>query len=363
MAPKAAKRSVEYSLEPKACAKRRKLVYEAIMDSETFPVPCREMLCSLIAPCLGLKKESRDEFVTAGVGLLTRALDTRGVVLANAIEDAKSEIAAVAEATAKCNADIRELDEAMAAKREDVLAKKALLANHQSTAIACAATLKKAMAAQSAAVDDLTEVREHQDNLEKVIAEHLVPLTGAPPTQRRYLKNHLAAVEQTVESLGLDKALTLAIPTAFLKPLEKRSGFDQLVIEHVSKALAGEVKKQSENIERATLAISDRDAEVQAALSALQAAESQQSSGSQALAIVQTEKVALGAQLRDAKAAQRKLVGKAEAAASAKVVKEQAFQVFQEVQSMFFFERDGQQAPKAEILPAVAEATLAAAGA
>lgn len=361
MAPKAAKRSAGSKVD--SSMKRRKLVSEAIMEAETLSAPCREMLCALIPGSLGVRQESRDSLQTAGVGMLTQALDAREAALQGGVERAAAEVAAVAEATAKCAAEITELAEAVAAKSGETLSKKAALAENHGAVTTCTAALKEASDAQAGLAAELEETREQKECFEKVVAEHLVPLTDAPPTQKRDLKRHLAAIEAAVEPLGLDEALTLAIPNAFPKPLEKRGGFDQLVIEHVTKALAREVAARTEKLDQGTLATAERATTVQAAEAALEAAKSQRAAGSESLTTAEAEKSGLEAQLREARTRSRKLAGKTEAAAAAKVDRESALEAFRKVQAVFIVERDGQPAKVVEALPAVAEATLAMGGA
>lgn len=365
MAPKAAKRSGAPVVDSKlnAGVKRRKLISEAIMEADTFPAPCREMLCALVPYCLGLGDASRDDFQAKGAGMLSQALETHGAALAREIERADSDVTSAAEDAAKCAAEIKELEEETAAKSEDVLSKKAALAEREGAVTVCTASLKKANKAQSAFVAELEKTREQKENFEKMIAEHLMALTDAPSAEKRHFKNHLAAIELAVKPLGLDQALTSAIPTAFLKPLQKRSAFDQLVIEHVTKALLSEATTRAEKLDQGELVMSERVAEVQAAQLALQAAESQYTAASESLTTAQAEKIALGTQLKAAKATSRKLHGKAEAAAAAKADRERAFEAFGEVQALFAAEQDCQPAKVAETPPNVAGATLAAGGA
>merc|ERR1719238_2212007 len=137
--------------------------------------------------------------------MLTQALDTRGAALACEVEKADSEVTTVTEAAAKCAAEVQEIEEAVAAKSAAVLSNKAAFAEHQGAVTACTAALKKARNAQLAFGAELEKTREQKENFDKLIAEHLVPLTEAS-TQKRHLKNHLAAIDLAVKPLRLDHA-------------------------------------------------------------------------------------------------------------------------------------------------------------
>jgi len=250
----------------------------------------------------------------------------------------------------------------VASKSAAVLSNKAAFAEHQGAVTACTAALKKARNAQSAFGAELEKTREQKENFDNLIAEHLVPLTEVS-TQKRHLKNHLAAIELAVKPLRLDHALTLAIPTAFLKPLEKRSAFDQVVIEHVSNALAREVTTRADKLLQGELVASERASEVQAAHQALQAAESQRTAAGESLTTAQTEKTALVAQLKEVKTTSRKLSGKAEAAAAAKMDREKALESLREVQALLVVELCGQPDKEVGPLPIVSDAALTAGGA
>merc|ERR1719171_3277249 len=206
MAPKAAKRSSASVSESKLVSgpKRRKVIGDAIASVDHLSEQCREMLCAIIPGSLGVKPEQRHALQSSAVDILAQALDTHESVLEDKSKKLTLETAAVAEEAATCAAVTAKLEQALSTKSSEVLSKKEAMVEDHCAVTACSAQLNEAKAAQTGLAAELKQ--DEKESFEKLIAEHLVPLKDAPPTLKRELKKHLAALEVATRSEKLSRS-------------------------------------------------------------------------------------------------------------------------------------------------------------
>merc|ERR1719198_1488309 len=371
MAPKAAKRSSASVSESRLVSgpKRRKVIGDAIASVDHLSEQCREMLCAIIPGSLGVKPEQRHALQSSAVDILAQALDTHESVLEDKSKKLTLETAAVVEEAVFCAAVTAKLEQALSTKSSEVLSKKEAMVEDHCAVTACSAQLNEAKAAQTGLAAELKQDEKERKSFEELIAEHLVPLKDAPPTLKRELKKHLAALEEAMKPLGCDEALVVAIPSSFPKLPEQRGAFDQLVVDHISELLAREVATRSEKLSRSAETMAERAAAVQAAEEALEAAKVRLDASSASLTTSEHEKNDLEAQLKDTKSKGHALARKVEEVAAASDEHEEARNAFKEVLAVFATERDGEAAKvgpelaKVSAPPAVDQASLVAAGA
>lgn len=338
-------------------SKRCKVVANAVKASTSLPETVLAMLGSVVQGTLGVPPGDRDAFQKAFVEMLGVALGGEETALKGNVAGADAGVADASAGVAESEAATKGLDDAIAAKADEIKAKEAKRKEDGTNVQATEADLKTAQKAQKGFEDEIGKVREQKDILDKLVGEDFTVLKDNPPTEKRAVNKHIGSITKTLTKYAPDEAMMIGIPSSLGKKPDERGAFDAMLIDHLSEILTGHLGRFAGRIATSEKEAAEVVAAVGAAKGALDAAKAQQSTSGEALKAAEDEEKVLQTELKEAQKKLKEMHRQAENAANGKGAADGALAGFEEVLATFALERDGP--PPAPEEPAGAEAPVA----
>jgi len=334
-------------------SKRCKIVADAVKASSGLPAGVIAML-GAAAPCaLGDLPGDRDAYQRAFVEMVGAALVGEEASLKSKVAEAEAGSNKASQTVADAEAETKRIEDAIAAKAEEITAKTAKAEEAGATLKTCYGSLKAAEKAKADFDGDAAKVKDERDEVAKVINDDFNLVRDNPPADKRTVKKHINSITKSLTHHEAEEALVLATPSSLGKGPDSRGTFDKLVIDQLGKLLNETLEKFDGKIaaneqQAATLA-----AAVDTAQQALDAAKAQETASCEAQTAAEVEHKSLKVELKDAKHKAKELASEAKTAAKGKTEADSELADFAEVLGAFALQRDGP--PPEEPAPAEPE--------
>jgi len=344
------------SADPSAMASKRcKIVADAVKASSSFPASVIQMLGAAAPGALGDLPGDRDAYQRAFVEMVGAALVGEEASLKGKAAEAEAEANKASQAAADAEAETKRIDDAIAAKAEDITAKTAKAEEAEASAKACQGNLKAAQKAKADFDGDAATVKDERDEVAKIISDDFNLVRDSPPAHKGAVRKHINSITKSLAHHEAEEALVIATPSSLGKGPDSRGTFDKLLIDHLGKLLSETLEKFNGKIAANEQQAANLAAAVDAAQQALDAAKTQETASEEAQKGAEAEHKSLKAELKDAKHKAKDVASEAKGAAKGKAEADAELVDFAEVLGAFALQRDGPPEEPVPEEPAPAE--------
>lgn len=336
------------SAEGKA-AKRCKMVADAVSAADVLPGSVIKMLGATVHGSIGVPPDERDGYQKAFVDMLESLLKRQEAAIKSHVQEEESKADAASSALAAFYTETKQLEDALAAKEEDIKGKEQKLSQDTAAEHACSSLLQAATKAQASLRAEIDKMKSEQEAFEKLNTEHFKVIRDDPPAHRASVRKHIGVIEKAIAPLKLDEALIAGVPLSLVKKPDERGTFDQMLIDYLATIIDGQVEKCQSSIAGTAEDAAAHAAAVEAAQRAADGAKAQLSTSSEALAAASVEKKELQAKIKEA---QKKAKEQAKGVKQTEHDRKDAqgsLTDFGEILAAFALQRDGEAAPAEEV--------------
>lgn len=252
------------------------VVAAALDAAPGLPVVARQMLTGMvraIPPHGALPHDSK--YGDALTGMITDALETVQKRIDEEISAADAKVRGGNAEKAARESAVVEAQRRLQQQADICSERKSALMEASKACVAAQEALTAAQAAQQAGDAEVKEAADKKDALQTVYTESIEPLTAGRLEQAAATKK-ASALAKVWQEHNLDESIRTAMPTALSKEPSVRGSFDNMVIQQVNETVQARLQSLQVLVDNGAPAKAEREAAVEAARTAVDAAKEKQ---------------------------------------------------------------------------------------
>jgi len=234
-------------------------VSDAVMEAEQLPDRVRTMLVEMMPFSLKFASDERHDLQSMAVNMVEETLTAKKSTLEGAVVAANGEFDALKASESQLGTAVTNAENALAAQKNVVEAKKTALAEATEAEKASATGLTEKRAEQTNAATNLATMETEKVSIEAAFAEHFGAL------EEGKAKAALKKLEPFLKKIEIESTLLTALPSCCAKSKEERGTFDHLVLQELDKSFKAKIAALGDSVAAAAPAAVQHDAAVVAA--------------------------------------------------------------------------------------------------